>query len=442
MISLGIDIGTSKVALSVYDFSQRKALFTNSLAHSAQIEPIIEGKAEQKVSKIIQTIVSLVKTIPDEYKQKISKIGVTGQMHGIILISENQAMEDLILVTWQDSRASYSGKLAEITKKKGCEQLKDGFGFTTLGCSDLSKVVKCGTIHDYFVSLLCERDDIITDPTDAASWGLFDIQKMEWRREAIEELSIDPKILPKIVPSGEKAGNLSERWAKELSLPSGIPVTVPLGDNQASVLGTGKNFNSEMYITIGTGTQLSFVTSIDKAEEFKGLNVELRPFPGGKILAVSAPLCGGQAWKFLADTVRSWSNDLGFALSEKDSYEKIDELGLREFDSSDLPVFSPHFLGERWDPNLRASISQIDLHNFGLGKVSAALAKGIIKTLRAEIPQSFFTDIKTISISGNAVRQSKVLQKAIQSEFGIAPSFTNSKEEAACGAAILSFGSL
>ena len=114
------------------------------------------------------------------------------------------------------------------------------------------------------------------------------------------------------------------------------------------------------------------------------MNVELRPFPGGKILAVSAPLCGGQAWKFLADTVRNWSEDLGFTISEEESYSKIDSLGLVELESNDLPTFFPHFLGERWSPNIRGSIEGINLHNFSLGKLSASLGKGIIQTLICE----------------------------------------------------------
>jgi sugar (pentulose or hexulose) kinase len=42
----------------------------------------------------------------------------------------------------------------------------------------------------------------VIDETNAASWGLFDLKKDNWDREALKRLKIREEILPKILKSG------------------------------------------------------------------------------------------------------------------------------------------------------------------------------------------------------------------------------------------------
>ncbi|EAX89408.1 FGGY family of carbohydrate kinases, N-terminal domain containing protein [Trichomonas vaginalis G3] len=434
MFSLGIDIGTSKIAIAVVDVNSKITTYVDSKAHDANIH-IKPGFSEQSVDKIFETTDNLISNIPIEIKQKIGYIGITGQMHGVVVSRKNNKTDNLI--NWEDRRGSVTGKLKLINAIKGCEKLKDGFGMTTLAQLDLSDAEHCATIHDLYASYLTGLRSV-TDPTDAASWGLFDIFTNKWNEEAIKSLNIPQNILPEVVKCGSFVGKIKPDIAEKFDLNKDVEVYAALGDNQASISGTSLERDQDIYITIGTGMQLSLIANNEIAKELINSNkIEVRPFLKGQFLAVSAPLLGGEAWKSLALFVDGLiENVTGTKMNIDDVYKKIDELGLAEFDSDDLPDFEPYFIGERWDTSLRGVLSNLTLSNFKIGKISAALAKGIAKTLRGDITQEMLASKSRIVASGNALRKSKLLTLAITKEFEKEVIFSEAKEEAARGAAI------
>ena len=441
MFSLGIDVGTTKTAVVVTS-EQGEVKWVKSVEHHAAV-PCAAYKSEQDPHIHFAIVKELICQIDEELKRAVKSIGITGQMHGVVLWNGASVSN---LVTWQDKRASAEQKLAVINQV--CDgSLKDGFGFTTLAVDrdNLKAYTNCGTIHDYIAWLLVGApSETKMDTTDAASWGLFDVFDGQWKKDIIEKLKIPTSILPSVCPCGSKYGCIGQDMAVELGLGKGIEVMVPMGDNQASVLGTAVCYDEELFITFGTGTQLSVVLSKETAHKVKESDrFELRPFVDGKVLAVAAPVCGGKSWEWLKDTVKSWMISIGVDLNVSDNelYERIDKLGLAELDAPDLPVFAPHFLGERWDPELKATIGSISLTNFHLGKVAASLALGLAHNLKDSFPEQCFVGKKVLVASGNAIRKSKCLQMAVTKTFNLPIRLTDSVEEAACGAARLSMSS-
>lgn len=438
--SLGVDIGTTKIACIVVNNENKEIQFVKSIDHNAGIK-CVDGYFEQKGEILINKIVEIMDCCNKEIRDKVTSIGVSGQMHGVIEWDKNGTSSNLI--TWQDQRASIKGKLFEIQKIKGCEELKNGFAFTTLKILNDENKLKnydyCGTIHDYFVWMLTGK--LYIDQTNAASWGLYDIKNSKFNEDAIKRLGIPLNILPKIVKCGSKAGELSEEWSRKLSLREGIPVMVAIGDNQASIVGTSESLSEdECFITIGTSTQMSIIISKHKALSLKlKPSFEIRPFVNDKFIAVTALMCGGQSWAFLKDTIKNWFNEFEInSITDDLIYQKIDQLAMNEIDSNDLPIIDPHFLGERWDESTLSTFSNINLYNFSLGKVAAAMALGIIRNLKSNFPEECFEMCKTIFANGNAVRKNQSLQKAIFKVFGLFPKIKDGIEEAAYGAAILS----
>jgi sedoheptulokinase len=232
------------------------------------------------------------------------------------------------------------------------------------------------------------------------------------------------------------AGRLSQSYAAAAGLPAGIPVMVPLGDNQASILATAKRPDEEIYLTLGTGAQLSIILS--RAELAAGNwpeSVEIRPYPGDRFLAVAAPLCGGQAMAWLADNINHWLHDLGFkAIPQDQLYRRIDRLAGQ---CPDSPLFiSPSFLGERHQPQLRGEIRHLDLGNASLGNVASALARGIIANLYGMVPETIIKSRKLVIGSGNAVRRLAIMRKMIRQVFSLPLKIVANREEAATGAAL------
>lgn len=61
-------------------------------------------------------------------------------------------------------------------------------------------------------------------------------------------------------------------------------------------------------------------------------------------------------------------------------WEKVIALSSEESAESDLKI-QPICLGERYDPNLTASVSNIHVGNLQLGQVFRALCRGLIENL-------------------------------------------------------------
>lgn len=441
MKAIGIDLGTTKVAVIVYD--QDNGLVTALNApHNAALANENPAIREQDANKIFACVMELIGKIPETLRNEISAIGITGQMHSLLLTDENNSLSPL--VTWQDHRCGEE-MIKRFNQKSGLI-LREGFGGTTLARmaeeKSLSKWKCAVTVSDALNLLLRGGGRAVTDPTHAASWGIYDASNGCWDTKALKALDIPQELLPEILPSGAVTGTISAEFARKFAIPETAKIVNAIGDNQASILGTGKDFDTEIYLTLGTGAQLSMVT--DRKLENLPANLELRPFPNERYLLVSAPLCGGAAFAWLADTVNMFRTELGEEPIPRGALlDKLDEAGFRfmkEHGESDIR-FAPHFLGERHAPELRASVSGVTLDNATPGALASALALGIIRNLKSGFPSQQLENRKKVIGSGNAVRLVKSICLAIEREFGLPLELADGSEEAACGAAALALES-
>ena len=434
-IVLGIDRGTTKAAAVLLDLERDEVLASQSAPHHATLAAPA-GYAEQDPQAILDTAFQLIKALPVELRREVAGIGVTGQRHSV---TGWNAKTMFPLITWQDRRAGE--RAAEWSRQTGCP-LRDGFGGTTLAwLAEHGKLGECeaaSTIGDALVRRLTGAERPLTDPTDAASWGLYDAATGDWNFAAAKTLGIPERLLPEIRPTGSVAGRLAQTVAAELGLPPGIPVTVAVGDNQASILDCGGEFEREIFLTIGTGSQLSLVVSKEESGGFAGIpELELRPFTVGRVLVVAAPLCGGRAFSWLGEMAARWLAAFGANVPPLPQLlDRLDEMGMAE--SPDGLAVTPSFLGERHDPERRGSIGGITPENLTPGTLAAALAEGIVRNLKNGFPEGAFAGRTRIICSGNGVRRVQCIQRAIQNQFGLAPTLRPDREEAACGCAKLS----
>ncbi len=421
-ILLGIDTGTTKSACVLLNKADHTLLACVSREHKAGISDGV-----QDARKHLEVIRELIAELPGELKKNISSVGVTGQMHGVVLWSKEKISP---LYTWQST-------VKDIAKlRRTAPGLCHGFGCATM--AELAAEGKldgysfAATVHDFLVwHLTGNTGKPVMDLSDAASWGCFDTAKGSFDMSLWQKLGIPAILVPEIRPVASCAGTTVGGWG----LPEGIPVMTAIGDNQASVAVSAETPEEEIFLTLGTGAQLSVV--IDRPVD----GVECRPYCGGKFLAVAAPLCGGAAWAWLVKTIKDWQKALGReVLPDGEIYDIIDDLACNAMDCSDLPETVPSFLGERSAPDIRGTVSGITLDNFTPGKTAASLALGIIRNLRSTLPEELQRNRKKLLVSGNAVRRTRALQMACTKIFGIRPTVLTNKEEAACGAAILSAG--
>jgi len=436
---LGIDIGTTKIAAVIVGPDEHVEA-TVSQHHHADLDTPA-GRSEQDAQRLLDTTWSIVRELPAKLRRHVQAVGVTGQMHGLVLLDSHcQPLSPLI--TWQDQRClEDDGFLPELNAHTGHEL------HTGCACATLTWLAEHGqiaegatsaaTIHDLAVARLCSMTKALTDPTSAASWGLFDLRALSWDEAAITAARFPRHLLPELRPCGSLAGCVTQDTADHLGLRPQTPVAVAIGDNQASLIATVRQPDKQLALTLGTGGQLSVILPADEALRIAGdcATCECRPYPGGRMAIVAASLSGGSAWTWLVQTIQSWAKDLGLPeLKTEDVFAQINALGLQS--TEELSV-CPRFLGQRHAPDDRGAIGGIDLHNFRIGPLARGLARGIIEELRQMLPPRALSGRDHIVCSGNALRRNTLLQSMAEDVFGLPVIIAASQEEAATGAAML-----
>lgn len=425
-LSVGIDIGTTTVCAVVYDVDNCEQLETYSVPHNSYVCSGV--RSEQCVSVIMDKAEKLLYHVLDTYKGVIS-IGISGQMHGIVYVNTNgEAVSNLI--NWQDKRAdlilddrqSTCQKIFNITG----ESISTGYGVATHYYNLINgevprEAVAVCSIMDLFAMRICGGKTPVTHVSVGASFGMFDTKNGCYMAEKLQLLGIKETFFSRVIKESEIIGKCRD-----------IPVSVPLGDNQASFLGSVSNNESSILINVGTGSQISAVSDY---KEVSG-DIEIRPFIEGKYLLCGSALCGGFAYSMLEEFFRSYLISCG--MPDTPQYKTINRLALEAYEGKENGLsVDTSFCGKRSDPSVRGSVSDIDRQNFTPSNLVLGVLKGMCKELY-NLYNAFPQKKKCAVASGGAVRQNDVLKLLLSECFDMPVTVNSVKEEAATGAALFS----
>ncbi len=406
MKAIGIDIGTTSICGVLLDVKTGKVLDSVTKNSDAFIKTPNELEKIQDAKKII----TIAKAILDSLIDKdVVSIGVTGQMHGIVYTDKaGNAVSPLY--TWQDKRGDLPYK--DTTYAKYLNSFS-GYGNVTDFYNRENGLVPSNaesylTISDYFVMKLCGLKKPIMHSTNAASLGCYDLIKNKFNYDLNISVTTDCCV------AGEYRG---------------IPVSVAIGDNQASVF-SSLSCDDDVLLNIGTGSQVSLV--FDRIVEEK--DIETRPYFDGKYLIVGSALCGGRAYSLLKDFYMSIVKRFK-DVSESEMYDVMNSL-LEECTHLTLKV-DTRFAGTRCDTEKRASISNLSPDNFNASQLSFGVLWGMAEELY-ELYRKMGIKKSGIVGTGNGVRKNKTLTKIIEEKFGLKAKTPKYLEEAAFGAALFS----
>ncbi len=431
---LGIDIGTTTVTALVTDTVTKAVCDSCTLKNDS----FIEGKSYERLQdpqKIIDIVKSAVKKVTVNHTP--DAIGVTGQMHGILYIDkDNKPCSPLMI--WQDERGNevfennetYAQYLTRVTGIKA----STGFGLTTHfyniknGLVPQGAVMLC-TIHDYLVSLLTAAVPV-THSSDGASLGFFDLKNLCFDDKALKVAGISKDFLPKVITTTAVAGHTKCDF-----LPDGIPVSVAIGDNQASFLGSVAEPENSVLVNVGTGSQVSFMTKATIAPD----GCEIRPLTDNDYIFVGASLCGGRAYAILKNFFTLCAEMLGG--NDDNLYSKMDSLSENVFNLTDELVVNCEFCGTRHNPQKRGSIENIGTDNFTPQNLICGVLKGVSKELydMYSSAQSLLdTPPVNLVCSGNGLRKSNIWRQIFEKDFSLTAQLPRHSEEASMGACVFS----
>ena len=461
---IGLDLGTTTVTGVLLTVGSGDVLRLVQRRNDAALQTALPTRAEQDPLRLRSLALEVLAELISG-GEAVDGIAVTGQMHGLLCV-DGQGWPLTPLFSWQDQRtaellhdgATTLDQLAACLTgldwhENGC-RMAHGYGAATLFWLVQQGELPTGTqrvctIAGWLAGQLTGKLPV-SDPTFAASWGIYSLVERAWNDAVLQRLGLDCRLLPPIRPAGDRLGGLDSEVARRVGLTSGTPVFNAWGDNQASYIGSlfdsfpvassadgWLSMQQAILFNLGTGGQICWMVP---GYEPPSQTVETRPLPGGRFLRVGASLCGGAAYAWLNQTVRAWLAEFGLQESEEVVYERLDAL-IADCEGPDGLQVRTTFLGMRGDPTVQAgAIEGITLQNLRLGALGQATLRGMVDELHSlYLAHGGEAAGHThVVASGGGVRKNPFLPNLLEESFGLRVREPRFQETAAAGAAMLS----
>ncbi len=332
---IGIDLGTSSCKGSVVD---RYGKVYGSRSVKYGVRSPAPNYSEQDPADWYNAAVEILKTLSEGIEDEIKGISIAGQMHGLVMLDENDAVIRPAIL-WNDGRSEK--QTAYLNNETGREFLleKTGniafAGFTAPKLlwvyenepENFAKAEKICLPKDYVAYML--SGVFATDTSDAAGTLYFDTEHRRWSKEMLSLLHIDESRLPKVYESSEAVGTLKKEFADKLGLSESVKIVIGAGDNAASAIGTGTVNDGDCNISLGTSGTV-FVCS-DKFNCDKKNAIHSFCSANGKYHYLACTLTAASCQKWWVEDILKTGYD-----SDLSEYRCISDV-----------MFLPYLMGER-----------------------------------------------------------------------------------------------
>lgn len=360
---IGIDIGTSATKTVLFDTE------FNVITSAAKEYPMYQpqnGWAEQNPADWRDAVLETIKSIVEKSnadKDDILGIGLSGQMHGLVMLDEaGEPLRNSII--WCDQRTAK--QCDEITNTVGREKMIEITANPAMTGFTAAKILwvrenepeiyaKCKHIllpKDYIRYIL--TDEFATEVSDASGMQLLDVPNRCWSDELLEILKIDKALLPKVYESPEVTGTINAKTASITGLSEKTVVVGGAGDNAAAAVGTGVVRDGKAFTTIGTSGVVFAHTNKISIDPKGRVHTFCCAVPGcWHIMGVTQ--AAGLSLKWFRD------NFCGDYMQEAerqgvDPYYLMDKAAEKIPVGSNRLIYLPYLMGERTphvDPNCR-----------------------------------------------------------------------------------------
>ncbi len=256
---LGIDIGTgSSRALLIDELGVAQASHTAPHAEMSMAQPLW---AEQDPDDWWRAAREAIRAVLATTTQNIQGIGLSGQMHGLVLLDDDNKVIRPALI-WCDQRSQ--AQVDWINDKVGKPFVLQCIANPVLTGFTLPKLLWIRDhepqSYDRVRKMLLPKDyirykltgEFASEVSDASGTALFDVVNRRWSFELADALGVDRSIFPQVYESSDITGQISKEAAEATGLQPGIPVVGGGGDQAASAVGNGIVEPGIVSCTLGT----------------------------------------------------------------------------------------------------------------------------------------------------------------------------------------------
>ncbi len=422
MYYLGLDIGSSSIKAALVDGVTGKRI---GVVQEPETEmgmlAIKNGWAEQEPNDWWKHVCTAITKLGDKYeipKSKITGIGISYQMHGLVLVDkEGKPLRPSII--WCDSRAVEIGHKAfeEIGEEKCNTHLLNSpsnFTASKLKWVKENEPDTYGKVHKFMLPgdyIAYRFSDKMTTTISGLSEGIFwDFKNDEIADFLLDHYGIEKSMVPDIVDTFGLQCSVSETGEKESGIPAGTPIYYRAGDQPNNALSLNVFNPGEVAGTGGTSGVFYAVTDSRSVKEssrvnnFAHVNYKKGAVPRiGKLLCING---AGIQYRWLLNNL-----DVG-------SYTEMNDLASAIPVGSDGVCIIPFGNGaERMLNNkeVGSRIMNINLNNHGKAHMCRAALEGIAFSFvyGMEILKSDGIKIKVLRVGNDNLFRSEIFSNTI-----------------------------
>lgn len=431
---IGVDLGTSSMKLLLVD---EIGNIVSSVSKEYPVYFPNPGWSEQNPNDWWNAFIEGTKELICEIdKEEISGISVAGQMHGLVILSDDDnVIRPAIL--WNDGRTAEQSKyLNETVGEKKLAEYTANISFAGFTAPKLmwlyenepdnfSKISKIMLPKDYIIYRL--TGEFTTDYSDASGMLLLDVEHRCWSDKMLRICKISSEKLPRLCESYEKVGCVVSSVSAVLGLKDDVTVAAGAADNAAAALGCGAVHQGMCNISLGTSGTL-FIPC-DNFEALSNNAIHNFCHANGKYHLMGCILSAAVCNKWFCEEILNTS-DFDSEQAAFDD-EKAGENNI---------FFLPYLMGERSpinDSSARAAFIGMSLDTTRSDMVAAVL-EGVAFAIRDNFEAAKLAgiEIKECTLCGGGAKSQK-WRKILSNVLNIKILLPQTEEGPALGAAFL-----
>lgn len=435
---LGVDISTTGAkALLINHHGEVIASATSPLTLQTP-HPLWSEQDPEAWWQGIKTSIRRVLGEHDSAAESIAAIGLTGQMHGLVLLDDSGVVLRPAIL-WNDQRTGLQcDRIRERIGRRRLIQITGNDALTGFTAPKILWVQENEPdVFEQTEHVLLPKDFIrykLTgeygmDRAGGSGTILFDLQERSWSEELLEELDLPREWFPPTFEGPQISGQISQAAAAETGLRIGTPVVGGAGDQSAQATGVGAVEPGIIALTLGTSGVVFAPTESALIEPEGRLHAFCHSSPDRwHLMGVMLSAAGSLQW--YRDTI---APDMSFD-ALVDEAEQIQP-------GSEGLLFLPYLTGERTphpDPYARGAWIGLTIRH-ERAHMTRAVLEGVAFGLKDSfelIRQAGLGSIDQVRVSGGGAKSQlwkQILADTLDAELVT----VNTTEGAAFGAALL-----
>ncbi len=345
---LGIDLGTSGVKVLLLSAQQVVVASADAPLTVQRPQPNWSEQHPHDWWQALELAVAQLKTKAASAFKQIAAIGLSGQMHGAVVLDKHQQVIRPAIL-WNDGRSMAQCAQLE-TNEPNSRTITGNIampGFTAPKLLWLQKHEP--QLFKQVATVLLPKDwlrfkltgQLVSEMSDASGTLWLDVGARAWSQAMLTASGLSPAHMPALVegdaPTGALSADIAQRWGLSAHI---VTVVGGGGDNAASAIGLGITEPGQGFVSLGTSGVIFRVTQ------------SFIPNPAQAIhsFAHALPARWHQMAVMLsAASALTWATRLTQNVSE--SALLIASDGLSAQQRLRAPIFLPYLSGERTPHN-------------------------------------------------------------------------------------------